>query len=134
MPYFSVHNLGPKPYLPIEERVIDDRKPIFPAVNIFKFDDKYTVEIALPGFKKKELKIEVKEDNILIEGHHESHPKKGRTVQQDFRVQEFRRVIRLDNLIDRKNITAEFSDGVLVVNLPKINESLESKARVIAIE
>lgn len=135
MPYFTLHNLGPKPYLPAEQRIYEERKPLFPAVNIFDFSDQYVVEVAIPGYKKKDVKIELKEDNLLIEGKHEEHPQpKGRVVQNDFKVKEFRRVLQLDKSVDRKNITAQFENGVLIVKLPKVNESLDSKVKVISID
>jgi HSP20 family protein len=69
----------------------------------------------------KDLNVEVMADSVSISGERKSETKteeKGVT-RTEFRYGQFRRVIPLPVKVQNDNVTAEYSDGILTLALPK---------------
>jgi len=87
----------------------------YPKHNILKLaDDKFAIELALAGFKQKDLDIELKDNVLCIKG---SKAKEGSEayIFKGISTKEFVKTFRLaiDVVIDN----AKFEDGLLTINL-----------------
>jgi HSP20 family protein len=94
---------------------------MYPVADIKEDDDKYTVTVEVPGIDKKDLKIRIKENSLLIEGEKKEEAKE--EGESYLRVERsygnFRRAFSFASDLDEKKVSAEFKDGVLIVTLPK---------------
>jgi HSP20 family protein len=92
-----------------------------PAVDIQETDNEFLVKADLPGIKKEEIKIQVAEGVLAIEGERrQDKEEKGKRFHKVER--EYGRFVRrfaLPTEIDGEKVRAEFKDGVLNVVLPK---------------
>ena len=105
-----------------------------PAVEVFETDEAYVVEADLPGFARDQVKIDV-DDGILTiraEMDESKNEEKDNFVMCERRYGKMRRSFNV-NGVDESNITAEFTDGVLKLNLPKRAERQQT-GRSIEIE
>lgn len=93
-----------------------------PAVNIKEMDDKYSIELALPGMQKEDFKIEVKDRvlGISCEKEDSSDEKDKHYTRREFSYRSFERYFDLpDTIADLGRIEATYNKGILTVQLPK---------------
>ncbi|MBN1695794.1 Hsp20/alpha crystallin family protein [candidate division WOR-3 bacterium] len=94
---------------------------VFPLADVKEDEDKYTVTVEVPGIEKKDLKIKVKENSLLVEGEKREETKE--EGESYLRVERsygnFRRAFSFASDLDEKKVNAEFKDGILTITLPK---------------
>jgi len=95
-----------------------------PAVNIKEDEKKYSLELAVPGIDKKDLKIEVNEDilTISMEQKQEKEEEVQGYKRREFSYSSFCRSFYLPDDTNRDKIDASYKDGVLTVDLLKTEE------------
>jgi HSP20 family protein len=95
-----------------------------PAVNIREDEKSYTLELAVPGINKKDLKIEVNEDILTISMEHSEENKKEEDSyrRKEFSYSSFCRSFYLPEDSNRDKIEASYKDGVLSIELQKSGE------------
>lgn len=102
-----------------------DRSAFFhPKTDIAESDNAYFVEIALPGIKKEDIQIEVKENRLEVRGERklnkEEHGKKFHRIESSFG--SFTRSFNLPEKVDKESIQAELKEGILYLELSKMEE------------
>jgi HSP20 family protein len=94
---------------------------LYPLADVKEDNDKYTVTVEVPGIDKKDLKIKIKENSLLVEGEKkEENKEEGESylrVERSYGT--FRRTFSFASDLDEKKVNAEFKDGTLIVTLPK---------------
>ena len=134
--YMSAYN----PFREMEEFERKAFNNFFGGQNLaeFKADvtdegDHFLMEADLPGFDKKDINLDVSGDTLTI--HAERHSKVEQKDQQD-------KVIRMERSygsysrqfdvsgIDVDHIRAKYENGVLMLELPKVQEVLPESRRL----
>jgi len=108
-----------------------------PSVNIKESDNDYVVEVAAPGFDKKDFKIELNHDLLTIssEKKNESEsPEDKRFTRREFSYQSFNRAFTLPDTVDGSQIIAMYTDGILSVSIPKKEEAKPKPPKQITIQ
>ena len=93
----------------------------YPKVNVYEYDDKVGIVAEIPGLSKKQIKVVV-EDNILtISGDKHSvwDDAKAKVLRRELKQSSFKRSFTLGELLDGDDISANFKDGVLSIEIPK---------------
>ena len=115
------------------ERLVEGTQPApsFPPHNILKVNDNnYVVELAVAGFGKDEIDIQLDDGNLIIKG--EKKDKEGiEYVYRGIATRSFTKKIRLMETIEVRG--AEFKDGILRIGLENIIPD-HKKPRKIQIE
>ncbi|WP_321325463.1 Hsp20/alpha crystallin family protein [Thiomicrorhabdus sp.] len=95
-----------------------------PSVNSREGDYAYHVEVDLPGVKKKDIKVEVKDNRLFISGERKEKKevKKDDYQRIESSYGKFERSFILPGGIDSENVKASCEDGVLEVTLPKLEK------------
>lgn len=95
-----------------------------PAVNVYETKDEYIFQAELPGWSRDEVTIDFENQTLTISGRHELMADDGR---QYHRVEgfsgQFTRSFTVPGTVDFDAVTAELSDGVLTIHLPKREEA-----------
>jgi len=108
-----------------------------PAVNIRETNDAYEVEMAAPGMKKSDFKVELDNNLLTI-----SSEKKTRNEEKDgdpytrreFSYQSFQRSFQLPkDVVDADKIEARYDNGLLQLVIPKKEEVKKRAPRTIQI-
>ncbi len=93
-----------------------------PAVNILSNKDDYSIEVAAPGLKKEDFKIDLTENNLTISSERKDskEDKNKGYSRREFHYSKFSRSFTLpENDIKRDEISAKYTDGILTVVIPK---------------
>lgn len=116
-----------------ETRFANQLSTNYPPHNIVKTDDThYQIEIAIAGFKKNEISIEVEQEVLTVKGESET-PHENTSRQYLHRGLSSRSFVRSWQLAEHMVVNgAEIKDGILTINLEYIIPE-EKKARVIDI-
>ena len=101
----------------------------YPKVNVYEYDTKIGVIAEIPGLDKKDLNIEV-EDGVLTVSGDKSHgfdEGKAKVLRRELKHSSFKRQFTLGEQLDGDNISANFKDGILSIEIPKIEPTLPKK-------
>jgi HSP20 family protein len=109
-----------------------------PAVNIRETKDSYEVEMAAPGMKKEDFKIELDRNILTISSEkseeHEEQGEEEKYSRKEFSYQSFQRSFNLPKeVVDEDKIEARYREGVLHLTIPKREEAKQKPPRKIEI-
>jgi HSP20 family protein len=108
-----------------------------PSVNLKETDTKLEIELAAPGLKKEDFKIEVNNNMLVIsaekEEKKETSDKKDNYVRKEFNYQSFYRSFNLPDYADENKIEASYKDGILDVIIAKKPSDKRKELRSISI-
>ena len=107
-----------------------------PPVNISEDKSDFKVDIAAPGFDKKDFKIELDNGNLTIiaERKESKESKDANFSRREFIQSSFTRTFHLpENKISEGDIKANYQNGVLSLTLPKREEAKAQPSKMIEI-
>jgi len=96
-----------------------------PSVNVKENDDEFEIEVAAPGMKKDDFRINLNNGQLTIssEKKNEQENKSNGYSRKEFSYESFQRSFTLpENMVDSDKISAKYADGILYVNIPKKEE------------
>ncbi|MGE5627076.1 MAG: heat shock protein Hsp18 [Solirubrobacterales bacterium] len=93
-------------------------------VDLKENENSYVVEADLPGVDKESIDIQYKNNYLTVSAKREdkTEEKKENYVRKEIKYGEFKRSFYVDN-VDEEKVTAVFKDGVLRIELPKVEKS-----------
>jgi len=106
-----------------------------PAVNVKETDKGFQLEVAAPGMKKEDFKIEL-DNNILgisSEMKQEKNEAQDKYTRREFSFKSFRRTFTLPDNVDAEQITASYNEGVLNIEIPNVKEEKQARSKIIEI-
>ena len=102
-----------------------------PRVDVAENDKSFEVQLAAPGMKKEDFKIELNENNLVITGErkfeNEKNEKNFRRVETQYGA--FSRSFRLPENVNVDKIKAAYKNGILNLEIPKV-EKPETKTLI----
>ncbi|MDX9692664.1 MAG: Hsp20/alpha crystallin family protein [Methanothermobacter sp.] len=106
--------------------------PEKPTLDLIETDDKLIIKTDLPGVKKEDINIELTEDSITITANfkEEVEVEGANYVKKERRYGEARRELSLPAKIKVDEAKATFEDGVLTVELPKVEVKKKQTIKV----
>jgi HSP20 family protein len=96
-----------------------------PAVNISETENNYHVELAAPGLKKDDFKLNL-ERNVLtisVETSANNQDNQKNYSKREYSYQSFVRSFTLPESADDSNINATYTDGILKIDIAKREEA-----------
>jgi HSP20 family protein len=99
-----------------------------PAVNIVENETNFTIEVAAPGLQKEDFKIEVKHNSLTVWTEVKAQENEKKYSRKEFGYGNFKRNFTLPETVDTDNISAKYTDGILYVNIPKLEQAKTSKS------
>lgn len=106
-----------------------------PAVNIAETENEFHIELAAPGLKKEDFKISLDKNVLTIsaEKKSENTDESKKYSKREYSYSSFVRSFTLPESADQNNIEAEYTDGILKLNVGK-KEEAKVQNREIAIK
>ena len=107
-----------------------------PATNIIENENEFVIELAVPGMKKDEFKIELDKNILTIssENKEDKEEKKENYTRQEFNFRTFSKSFTLPlEKVESDQIKAKLKNGILNVEIPKKEEAKPKPARLIEI-
>ena len=101
-------------------------------------DNTYELDIDLPGFKKDEVQLDLKDGYLTISAakglDKDQEDKKGKYIRQERYAGACSRSFFVGEEIEPRDVSAKFEDGILRVSLPKQVKKELPRNSTIAIE
>lgn len=112
-----------------------DRESSVPAVNVREEKDAFMIDVAAPGMKKDDFKVEFEKGVLMISGKTETRKEeKTDTFQRkEFSYADFKRSFWVPDNVNADQITAVYEDGLLKLKLPKLTTMPEDKGKTIKV-
>lgn len=107
-----------------------------PALNIIETDNQFEIELAAPGFAKKDFEVNVEDGflNISAEKSTTKKEEEDNYVRREFNYSSFQRSLELPKSVKDEAIKASYHDGILSFILAKKEEAKKQKPQKIKIE
>ena len=130
--------LHPYPYRRLARRWAENNEHSL-GVNVREEDEAYILSALVPGLKSDDLRIQVLDDVLRIEGEYKrSTPQSGSVDKVDensYLLNElphgsFTRSLRLPVAIDADHVEAQITDGVLTLRLPKAESARPKQIKI----
>jgi molecular chaperone IbpA len=115
------------------DRLLDTPAPTYPPYNLIKVkdSDNYKIQIALAGFDKKDVDVEIKENILTVKSKKESVENSDEHLYKGISTRAFERTWTLAD--DMKVHGAKFENGLLEISLERVIPE-DKKPRTIDIE
>jgi len=103
-----------------------------PAIQVVEDEQQTTLSLELPGVRKDDVKITFEDGILTVSATRKATelPPQAKVILNERRLHEYRRSIRPSHDVETSQVTAQLSDGILTVILPKAEKA---KARTIAV-
>lgn len=105
-----------------------------PAINVIESDNDYKVEVAAAGMTKDDFNIHLSEDNELVismekkSENKEEDKQNKKYLRREFSYAKFEQSLVLPDDVEKDRISANVTNGVLTIDLPK--RTPEEKAKI----
>jgi HSP20 family protein len=102
----------------------------FGLVNIHENENTHTVELAIPGYTKDDIKIELEQGKLAVSGHLDTDTA-SKYHLREFNNSTFKRTFQLPKEIKEDGIEANFVNGVLIISIPKAEKTQPKTIKVL---
>ena len=106
--------------------IFEDLQPksSFPKINVSESDDDYKVDIAVAGFSKDDVNLELKDGVLSIKADKKEDNEESDTsyLRREISYRSFARAVKFPCRVDPDSVDAEYKDGVINVKINKIKE------------
>ena len=95
-----------------------------PSVDIYETDEAIILKAELPGIKKEDVSVEVKDNILTLRGERveDKEIKEGSYFRKERCFGTFSRAFNLQHRVQPDKIKAKFKDGILEIEIPKPEE------------
>lgn len=101
-------------------------------------DNTYELDIDLPGFKKDEVQLDLKDGYLTISAakglDKDQEDKKGKYIRQERYAGACSRSFYVGEAVEPEDVSAKFEDGILTVSVPKNAKKQLPKSSSISIQ
>ncbi|MBD1384917.1 Hsp20/alpha crystallin family protein [Mucilaginibacter rigui] len=96
-----------------------------PAVNIAETDNEFHIELAVPGLKKEDFKINLDKNILTVsaEKKSENAEETKKFSKREYSYNSFVRSFTLPDSVDHSKIEADYTDGILKLTVAKREEA-----------
>ncbi|WP_025664340.1 Hsp20/alpha crystallin family protein [Aquimarina megaterium] len=108
-----------------------------PAMNVKENKDNFEIELAVPGFSKKDIEVTMEDDvlHIWAQKSKEEIEEETEYTRREFSYNEFDRKLQLPTSVNQnEKVKAIYKNGVLTLNLLKKEEAKEQPKKIIEID
>jgi len=102
----------------------------FPYVNLYENGDTLEIKAIIPGVKIENLNLELIENSLLIKGERKADSIDKPYIRRERSFGEFKKAVRLPYRVDRENVKATLTDGILTVELTKSEDAKPRKIEI----
>ena len=95
-------------------------------IDLIETDDTYFIKAAVPGVEKEDVSIEAGDNDLTIETTFKPYIEEfdeedgAEVIVSAIKSGRCVKTIRFENSLDLENITAKFSNGIVIVTIPKL--------------
>ena len=106
--------------------------------DIREVDGNYELDIELPGYKKEDMKLQLKDGYLIISAakglDKDEKDEKGKYIRRERYAGNMSRSFYVGEGITEQDIHGKFEDGILTLNIPKQDKKQVEDKRYVTIE
>lgn len=104
-------------------------------VNVRKSEGLLSFDIALPGFSREDITVEVRNDTLIVSAKkQEEERSEGEYIVQQFRMETVEKRFLLQPGADREEIRAKFANGLLTLSIRDLPPEEEKPVKRVTVE
>lgn len=103
-----------------------DAESLSPRIDVVETNTTYEITADLPGVKKEDITLQLTGGNLSIEAcrvQDKEEKQEGKVIRKERYEGKFMRSFYLGSNVKQEDINASFTDGVLKIEVPKIEPS-----------
>lgn len=106
-----------------------------PAANVIDGEKSYKIELAIPGFKKEDIKVNIENEILTIsaETKGEKEDKNEKYTRKEFSYNSFTRSFQLPKTANSEKVDAKYENGLLKLEVAKKEEAIKHGRKEISI-
>lgn len=109
------------------------------TTDVREYDDKYELQMELPGYDKEDIKAELDKGYLTISAEHNTNKEEkdndGKYIRKERYYGRMQRSFYVGDDVKQEDISAEFTNGVLKIHVPKVEAKPEiEEKKYISIE
>lgn len=112
-----------KDLMDFNRRPFAENSLTIPSVNVKEQENGFEIQVAAPGIKKEDFKINLERNVLSISSENRSEneevDKDGKFTRREFNYSSFSRSFTLPEMVETDRIEATYEDGILKVSVPK---------------
>ena len=108
-------------------------KSSYPKVDVIDYKDRVKIVSEIPGLTKSDIDIELKDEVLTISGRKsetEENGADGTYLYRELKHSAFRRAFTLGENFKSKDIKAKFKNGILNIEIPKVEPKKEEATKI----
>ena len=122
----------------LDMKVFEELQPKggFPKVNVVESDKSYDVEIAVAGFDKDDVELELKDNALFIKADKREEVCDGddaeckKYLTKEIASRSFRRTIVFPAEVNADNVSAKYENGIISCKIGKVEEEKPSSTKI----
>jgi HSP20 family protein len=99
-------------------------------MDVEETDDAYVVDLELPGVRREDIDIQLRDNQLRITGEIKERERKGLLRRRERRVGQFEHVVTLPGDVDPNSVDATLADGILSVCVGKAHKTQPRRIEV----
>ena len=117
-----------------DEMPLTTTQQFVPKIEVKDTDKGYQVSVEVPGMTEKDLNVTLKDNVLVIEGEKKNETKnedkKKGVFHSEFSYGSFYRAIPLSDDVNTDDVTANYQDGILKIEVSKRPEKASTAKRI----
>ena len=102
-----------------------------PPVDVAEENDKIMVKVEVPGVDEQDLKVHFEDGLLTVSGERQFEKKDDRNYHRIERTYgTFTRTFSLPHTVDANAIAAQYRDGILEIEIPKLEEAKPKQIQI----
>ena len=95
-------------------------------IDLIETKDTYYIKAAVPGVSKDDVMIEAGDNDVTIEATFKAYidefdeEDEAEVIASSIKSGKCVKTVRFENSLDLENITAKFTNGIVIINIPKL--------------
>jgi HSP20 family protein len=130
---FGRGRFAPRLWSDVPERFGEPELAVWaPEIEVFDREGEFVVRADLPGLKKEDVRVELTENALILEGERRKEHEERREgfYRSERSYGRFSRAVPLPEGVDTEKVEAEFKDGVLEVRLPAPKRQSQQRRQI----
>lgn len=110
-----------------------EMKGMLMPVDIKEYDDKYEVKVEMPGIERKDIVLDLHKNSLKIEAEkvlEKEEDKKKKYHKSEFRYGKYQRTLYFPEDVDIDKCDAKLKNGVLSIELKKVEKEEEKQRKI----
>lgn len=117
----------------LSTQIFDDIQPkgTFPKINVSETDKTYDLEIAVAGFDKDGIEMELKDNTFYIKGEFKNEAEDKKYLRREISYRSFRRAVRFPEKINSEAVDCSFDNGIIKCTVEKQTAKKDSPVKIL---